>query len=77
MYRASKGKNSFIYDIDIIRSGDFDNFIFVVLPSKYKKSHVHKVYKMTYKTKVGASKAGFARQKAYENEVKFFLEKVK
>jgi len=32
---------------------------------------------MTYKTKVGASKAGFSRQKAYENEVKFFLEKVK
>lgn len=74
---TSKGKNSFIYDIDIIKSGEFDNFIFVVLPSKYKKSHVHKVYKMTYKTKVGASKAGFSRQKAYENEVKFFLEKVK
>lgn len=72
---TTKTRGDFIYSMDYVRGPD-NIFTFAVLPSKYKKVHAHKVYKMTYRTPHGASKYFYANQFKYINEVKGLLAKV-
>ncbi len=72
---TKKTRGGFIYSMDYVKGPD-NVFTFAVLPSKYKKVHAHKVYKMTYRTPHGASKYFYANQFKYINEVKGLLAKV-
>jgi hypothetical protein len=72
---AETKTNAFIYDADSIVA--MPEITVAILPAKYENVHIQRGYKMTYRTKVGASKAGFLRQKDYDQEMLFLLNKVR
>lgn len=72
---AETKTNTFLYDADSIAS--MPETTVAILPAKYENVHIQRGYKMTYRTKVGASKAGFLRQKDYDQEILFLLNKIR
>lgn len=68
-----KEKSGLTYDMDYLMNNPYDGYKYLVLPSKYKKVHVHKIYKMTYRTPHGASKSFYGNQFKYTNEIKLIL----
>lgn len=71
-----KGGGGFVYDMDYLWKNPDSGYKHLILASKYKKVHVHKVYKMTYRTPHGASRFFYANQFKYVNEVKLLLGKI-